>query len=80
MSPHDRDAVSLMGGLLLVLIAGLFLLEDLTSLDVQGRWVAPLALLTVGAVGLLATLRRSARPPLPGPDPAPAPDAEQPRP
>ena len=61
MWPHERDAVSLMSGLLLVLVAGLFLLHDLTAVDVDGRWVAPAVLLTVGAAGLLATLRSSRR-------------------
>ena len=57
MSRHEVDGVSLMGGLLLVLIAGLFLLADLTTLDVDGRWVAPGVLVAVGAAGLVASLR-----------------------
>lgn len=55
---HERDAVSLMGGLLLVLLAGAFLLHDLTTVEVDGRWGAPLALIAVGAAGLASTLRR----------------------
>jgi hypothetical protein len=58
---HERDAVSLMAGLLLVLLAGVFLVDDLTGLDVDGRWVAPLVLIAVGAVGLLSTLRSAER-------------------
>ena len=54
---HERDAVSLMAGLLFVLGAAVFLLGDLTDLDVDGRWVAPLVLIVVGGVGLLSTLR-----------------------
>jgi hypothetical protein len=50
-----------MGGLLLVLVAGLFLLHDLTPVDVDGRWVAPGVLIGVGLVGLGSTLR-GARP------------------
>ena len=69
MSRHDRDALSLMGGLLLVLLAGLFLLTDLTDLSVEARWACPLVLLAVGGVGLAATLRSSnsfaRRPPSP---------------
>ena len=57
MERHERDAVSLMAGLLMVLGAGLFLLGDLTPLELDGRWVAPLVLIVVGGVGLLATLR-----------------------
>lgn len=57
MSRHDRDAVSLMGGLLLVLIAGAFLVGDLTSVDVDGRWIAPVVLIAVGVAGVLSSLR-----------------------
>ena len=69
MSRHDRDALSLMGGLLLVLLAGLFLLTDLTDTSVEARWAGPLVLLAVGGVGLAVTLRSSnsfaRRPPSP---------------
>jgi hypothetical protein len=50
-----------MFGLLLVLLAGAFLVDDLTRLDVDGRWAAPLVLIAVGAVGLLSTLRSAER-------------------
>ena len=58
---HERDTLSLMFGALLVLRAGAFLVDDLTGLDVDGRWVAPLVLIAVGAVGLLSTLRSAER-------------------
>ena len=58
---HDRDTVSLMAGLLLVLLAVVFLVDDLTGLDVDGRWAAPVVLIAVGAVGLLSTLRSGGR-------------------
>ena len=58
---HDRDTVSLMAGLLLVLLAVVFLVDDLTGLDVDGRWAAPVVLIAVGAVGLLSTLRAAER-------------------
>lgn len=54
---HERDTMSLMAGLLLVLLAGVFLVEDLTSLSVDGRWVAPLVLIAVGGAGLASSLR-----------------------
>lgn len=60
---HDLDAVSLMGGLLIGLVAGLFLLTDLTGLSLEGRWAGPVLLLAVGAAGLLATLRPRASSP-----------------
>lgn len=54
---HERDVVSLMSGLLLVLLGGLYLLADLTRVELDGRWAGPVALVTVGAVGLAATVR-----------------------
>ncbi len=54
---HDRDTVSLMFGLLLVLLGGGFLVDDLTGLELDGRWAAPLVLIAVGAVGLVSSLR-----------------------
>jgi Na+-driven multidrug efflux pump len=46
-----------MAGLLVLLIGVVYLLADLTDLDVNGRWIGPVVLLAVGAAGLLATLR-----------------------
>ena len=57
MSRHERDAVSLMAGVLLVLVGGLFLVDDLTTLRLDGRWTAPVVLIAVGLAGVLATLR-----------------------
>ena len=54
---HEVDAVSLVGGLVLALLAGMFLLAELTTVSVDGRWVAPLVLLGAGGAGLVATLR-----------------------
>jgi hypothetical protein len=63
VSRHERDLVSLMLGLLTVLLAGLFLVTDLADLSFDGRWVFPVLLIGVGAVGLLGTLRsRTNRP------------------
>lgn len=61
MSRHERDGVSLMGGLLMVLVAGLYLLHELTSVELDGRWVAPAVLLSAGLAGLLAPLRQRRR-------------------
>ena len=59
MSRHDLDGVSLMGGLLLLLIGGLFLLDDLSGVSVDGRWVGPAVLIAVGLAGLSSSLRRT---------------------
>ena len=54
---HDRDPLSLMAGLLLLDLGLIYLLVDATSLSIDGRWAWPAVLISVGAVGLLATLR-----------------------
>lgn len=59
MSRHERDVVSLMAGLLLVVLAGLFLVTDLADVDLDGWWVLPVVLVAVGAAGLLSTVRCS---------------------
>ena len=58
---HETDAVSLMAGALLVLIGGLFLLNDLTDVSVEARWMWPGVLVAVGLVGLLSTVRSASR-------------------
>ena len=62
MSRHDRDSLSLMAGLLLLLVGGAYLLDDLTTIRVDGDWVLPVGLVVIGALGLLSSLR-SVRPP-----------------
>ena len=59
MSSHERDVLSLMGGLLLVLVAVVFLVDDTTGLSLDGRWVAPGLLVAVGVAGLAASVRRA---------------------
>jgi hypothetical protein len=51
---HPRDPISLVLGLLLIAVAGIYLLD--AHLDL--RWVGPAALIAVGLVGLLASTRR----------------------
>lgn len=58
---HQRDAVSLVLGLLLIAVAALFLVHDLGSTDLDLRWVSPVVLIGVGVAGLAASVRR--RPP-----------------
>lgn len=58
---HAPDAVSLMAGLLVLLLAGLFLLTDLSDVSFDGSWAVPVILVGVGAVGLLSTLRSRGR-------------------
>jgi hypothetical protein len=57
VSPHERDPLSLMLGLLLLLAGGGFLLADLAAVTVSAAWAGPVVLLAVGAAGLLTSLR-----------------------
>lgn len=61
MSRHDRDSLSLMSGLLLLLVGGVYLLDDLTTLRVDGDWVLPVGLVLIGALGLISSLRSVTR-------------------
>ena len=55
---HPRDAVSLVLGLVLATVAVLFLVVDVTDQSVDLRWAGPVALMTIGGLGLAAALRR----------------------
>lgn len=55
---HDRDVVSLVFGLIFVAIGGGFLLTDVAGADVDPGRVGPVALIAIGLIGLLASLRR----------------------
>lgn len=59
MYRHERDAVSLILGLLLCTGALLFLLNDTTSVD--PGWAAAIALIGVGVAGVAATVRHGAK-------------------
>jgi hypothetical protein len=56
-SRHRRDAVSLVMGLLMLGVAGLFLVGDLAS-GVDLRWAGPVVLIGIGLIGLAASVRR----------------------
>lgn len=56
MGRHPRDVTSLVLGLLLLTIAGTYLLNDVSGSDV--RWVGPAALIAIGVLGLVASVRR----------------------
>ncbi len=55
---HPVDLVSLVGGLLSLLVAGAFLVGDLTRFDPRPDLLAPLAVVGLGAAALGAALRR----------------------
>jgi hypothetical protein len=58
MRRHPADITSLVLGLLLLAVAGLYLGVDLSGSSVDLRWAAPAALIAVGALGLAASVRR----------------------
>lgn len=69
---HALDLLSLAGGLLCLLAAGVYLLDDATGLDQHGGVLWAAALLVVGALGLTAAVRRLRAPePLPALPPLP---------
>ena len=59
MRRHDLDVFSLVAGLVFLAIAVGHVVDETSSVSLDGRWVAPLALLALGAAGLASALRRS---------------------
>ena len=66
MKRHDLDLLSLVAGLVFLAVAVGHLLDEATGLDVNGQYVAPVALVTIGLASLAAVLRNGDHP-----DPAP---------
>ncbi len=58
MRRHRPDVVSLVFGLLLLAVAGLYLVTDLSSRSVDLRWVTPVVLIGIGVIGLAGSARR----------------------
>jgi hypothetical protein len=54
---HDLDLFSLVAGLVFLAVAVGHLLDVASSLDVNGQYVAPVALVTIGIASLAAVLR-----------------------
>jgi cytochrome c oxidase subunit IV len=57
MGRHALDVVSLVFGLLLIAVAGLYL-TDAAGSTVDLRWAAPIVLIAIGVLGLAASTRR----------------------
>ena len=55
---HARDAVSLVLGLLLLSVAALYLVHDLSDVHLDLRWVGPALLIGIGLAGLGGSVRR----------------------
>ena len=55
---HPLDVLSLVLGLALLAVAGTVLLHDLTSTELDLRWLGPALLIAAGVAGLAASTRR----------------------
>jgi hypothetical protein len=58
---HDLDLFSLVAGLVFLAVAVGHLLDVASGLDVNGQYVAPVALVTIGIASLAAVLRNGDR-------------------
>ena len=58
MKQHDLDPVSLICGLVLVIIAGLYAVDHTTDVHVRWLLVVPAGLILVGAAILTVVVRR----------------------
>jgi hypothetical protein len=56
MRRHELDLFSLIAGLAFVAVAAGHLLDVGTDLEFDGRWVAPIVLVTLGLAGLVGVL------------------------
>jgi hypothetical protein len=54
---HELDVFSLVAGLVFVAVAIGHLLDEGAGLDFDGRWIAPVVLVALGAAGLGGVLR-----------------------
>ncbi|MCW2724134.1 MAG: hypothetical protein JWN35_1055 [Frankiales bacterium] len=61
LKQHKPDVFSLVMGLLFAGIGGLFLVTDLGSWALDLRWTGPVVLITIGVIGLLASIRPRGR-------------------
>ena len=61
MIRHRMDAVSLVTGLVFAAVAGTYLLAAQAAVDVDARWVLPMAMIGLGlggVAGAISTARR----------------------
>jgi uncharacterized membrane protein HdeD (DUF308 family) len=58
MARHRPDAVSLVLGLLMLAVGGLFLVSDISDNSTDLRWTIPAALIAIGVSGLVASVRK----------------------
>jgi uncharacterized membrane protein HdeD (DUF308 family) len=58
MVRHRPDAVSLVLGMLMLAVGGLFLVSDISDNSTDLRWTIPAALIAIGVSGLVASVRK----------------------
>jgi hypothetical protein len=58
---HETDYFSLAAGLLFTVLGVLFAVSAATGWQIDGRWIAPTALIALGAGGVAASLAASKR-------------------
>ena len=63
MQRHDRDDTSLVAGLLFLALGAAYLLDAVTGISIDARWVLPVLLIGLGLAGLAASLPRALRSP-----------------
>ena len=71
MRRHELDLFSLVAGVLFLVVAAAHVVDELyADLDLDGRWVAPVVLVGLGAAGLAGLVRGGRRdePAEPAPD------------
>lgn len=61
MRRHALDPVSLVAGLVFSAVAIAYLVEAHTGINIDGRWVLPLALIGLGIAGVLGALGAATR-------------------
>jgi hypothetical protein len=54
---HEIDFVSVVAGLLFLLVAGVHIVARATDTDLNLRWMVPVVLVLLGALGLLSAVR-----------------------
>ena len=57
MKRHELDPVSLVAGVLFAVIGATSLLDHADILDIDGHWLWPAVLISLGMMGLLTALR-----------------------
>jgi hypothetical protein len=61
MTRHPLDAVSLVAGLVFTAVAAAYLIAAHSAVDIDARWVLPLALIGLGLGGVVGSINTASR-------------------